>query len=846
MEDNKNKLKECLEKRNPILYLGAGFTYESHNKNAEKIELASGLCKKIYEHFWGNGIITTYKNVAADYLKNCNLKEICQLIKQLGFLDERNNFFTNYFSGCQISDDDVRNEICFYPWSKIFSVNVDDLVENIYSNNSKTLNVWNKDNDNKKHSYKFPTLIKLHGCVNNSSNGYVFDNDEYSSFLTNENYLLTEFGDAYSKNDIIFLGTEFQEDDLNHIITKYESMGYEASSVNNYFFITPSINNPLFKMKIESSSYMFHIQMTTKDFFEFLKDEVQLENETYNKLVEEGIKNIYEIYSKIPSEEKYESKLYQGHDIVYGDLKYNWDIFSNDVQFLSWVNSDDHNKLIALYGKDYVGKTCVAKRVLYSFFTQGYDCFEFNLTSSYRIELFLDYINNYCNENVAVLFEGAAFLYELLIQQIINCNPFKKRLVIITTDSTLNHSKKYHSLLKNKYCKSIEVTEKVDYDRANLIYDKLKEKHSLSNLLDISSDKGIIISKMTETNDIIDILYISSLGRGFEDHINNYILSDIKENNYSEKQICLFCILANMGIVNVPKSLFIKCSKMINPAFSEKVFLDKFNKLLQVSKEYYHLRYLRFLSGTYIDKLDNDVKLNIIKAIVMRYSGKFSEGDYNEDSSILYKVLNVRSLRKILPLTLIKSYYQSIEKNCKQYSYYWVQRGICSQKQTSPDYEEADRFLREARIIRPNSYQVTHAIAKNLIERGLESITKKNTESIYYQEGISKLKDLIDDDRYSRAFGYSLHAYIDSLLKYSKAADIIINDDDCKLINEYVRKIDANEEKGVLSNLLIDLKLYANKNHLNRQLCNVTSKHWEKYDITEDDDIAYVESDWTI
>ena len=74
MEDNKNKLKECLEKRNPILYLGAGFTYESHNKNAEKIELASGLCKKIYEHFWGNGIITTYKNVAADYLKNCSLE----------------------------------------------------------------------------------------------------------------------------------------------------------------------------------------------------------------------------------------------------------------------------------------------------------------------------------------------------------------------------------------------------------------------------------------------------------------------------------------------------------------------------------------------------------------------------------------------------------------------------------------------------------------------------------------------------------------------------------------------------------------------------------------------------
>uniref|UniRef100_UPI003AB916C7 hypothetical protein n=1 Tax=Ruminococcus sp. TaxID=41978 RepID=UPI003AB916C7 len=100
MEDNKNKLKECLEKRNPILYLGAGFTYDSHNKNNEKVELARGLCKKLYEHFWDNGIITTYKDVASDYLGNCNLKEICHLIRQREFVEKRTNFFTDFFSGC--------------------------------------------------------------------------------------------------------------------------------------------------------------------------------------------------------------------------------------------------------------------------------------------------------------------------------------------------------------------------------------------------------------------------------------------------------------------------------------------------------------------------------------------------------------------------------------------------------------------------------------------------------------------------------------------------------------------------------------------------------------------------
>ena len=46
-------LKECLEKRSPILYLGAGFTFKSKNKNGYSIPLAEGLCKNLYEFFWG-------------------------------------------------------------------------------------------------------------------------------------------------------------------------------------------------------------------------------------------------------------------------------------------------------------------------------------------------------------------------------------------------------------------------------------------------------------------------------------------------------------------------------------------------------------------------------------------------------------------------------------------------------------------------------------------------------------------------------------------------------------------------------------------------------------------------
>ena len=64
-----------------------------------------------------------------------------------------------------------------------------------------------------------------------------------------------------------------------------------------------------------------------------------------------------------------------------------------------------------------------------------------------------------------------------------------------------------------------------NHNRAELIYDKLNEKKSLSRLLDISSKKSNNVDFMIQNNDIIDVLYYSSLGRSFEEYLKTYIVS---------------------------------------------------------------------------------------------------------------------------------------------------------------------------------------------------------------------------------------------------------------------------------------------------------------------------------
>ena len=62
---------------------------------------------------------------------------------------------------------------------------------------------------------------------------------------------------------MIFIGTEFQEDDLKTIINKYGSKGYDLSG-NNYFFISPKLNNVRLRRQISSVENYYWIPWTTE------------------------------------------------------------------------------------------------------------------------------------------------------------------------------------------------------------------------------------------------------------------------------------------------------------------------------------------------------------------------------------------------------------------------------------------------------------------------------------------------------------------------------------------------------------------------------------------------------
>ena len=342
MEESKSKLKLSLEEKTPTLLLGAGFSFGGVNEKGDKLPLGKELVELLYTKMFVED--PPSQEIMAEDQEGANKYRV----------KERNEYLTQIFVGASIKKDSKIFNITNYKWNKIFTLNIDCLLEYIYQQKSIPYKVWNKDNDDRQNNNSDTLIIKLHGCVNNKENGYIFDEQEYIDFWNEDNCFLRDFGDAYSKGDMIFIGTEFQEEDLKTIISKYSSKGYDFRG-NNYFFIAPDISDVRLKRQISSKDNYYWIKWTTEDFFDFLNNEITVKKEIRNDLKERGLIILDELYKE--KKQDFESKLYTGYESVYNDFFNNWDfIHPGLIDFEKRISNRKKNIVAAIVGKSYVGK----------------------------------------------------------------------------------------------------------------------------------------------------------------------------------------------------------------------------------------------------------------------------------------------------------------------------------------------------------------------------------------------------------------------------------------------------------------------------------------------------------
>ena len=847
-----NKLKLSLEEKSPSLLLGAGFSYGATNENGEEIPLGQKLVKLLYNNMFIDNppvreILEEDDPGAKKYLEQGDLKGLCSLLRDEDRVKERNTYLTSVFRGATINSKSNLFNITSYKWNRIFTLNIDCLLEYIYDTKGIPVKVWNKDNDDRRNNSGDTLIIKLHGCVNNEKEGYIFDEKEYIDFWNEDNCFLRDFGDTYSKGDMIFIGTEFQEEDLKTIIGKYSSKGYDLSG-NDYFFIAPKINDVRLKRQISSFENFHWIEWTAEQFFEFLRDNVIVEKNIKKDLMERGMLSIDELYKQ--KKQDYESKLYAGYESSYNDFFYDWDIVRPGLdRFENKLMQRSKNIVGAVIGSSYVGKSCVAKRILIDLRAKGYLAFQFNMRSSEYMQLFLEYLQQMPkNTKVVVLFEEASYYYNLIYLYLIEqCPSNIEHLIVLTSETRDNHFNKRDILKSSNSIEVFNIDEKISWNFADNIYEKLKSKHWLSKPEISGSDKKTVKKYACDTNDIIEFLYNISHGHGFERHYLDMFNTVQRDVNFRYLQAVI--ILQILGLSSVPKRIFSTLLRNERQHFNYSSFVNEFNEVLNIYEGRIKVRCLRLIHNTIIAGVKEEEIKNILYEIIRQTSGQFNEGDINEWSEIFQKALTVKRILKerVLSLSEVRELLNEVEKYGERYSFYWIQRGIASQK--DGDFDLADHYFREGIRIRPASYQARHALAKNLMERAIEQIKNGDTSyaPYYMDEGKSEIKKIIDDPAYSRGYKYSLHALIDMSIKYSDEVGKTIDIEEIKYINEKILELSEGDVDSYIFSLLKKYIDYCDARNLKKYCEPIINKHYEKFSdiqIGTEEDYMVENLDW--
>ena len=819
-------LINSLNFRKPILFLGAGFSRNALNSGMP-IPIADTLKEKLYNYFYEINCPNHVTEKDKKEIQNFPLNELCKAIQNDGRGAELTEMLVDIFKGCNLDPNNpYHNLLCDYYWDKIYTLNIDDLVENIFKNHEIFLVVQNERI--RKPYTSAQQLIKLHGCVNNPNDGFIFSSDEYASNIAKEDYRLKEFSQDFFANDVIFLGTEFNESDIQVIIEKNRLSGFTSNNCN-YFFISPSIGYKL-KSLILATPNFHYIDWDSK---KFLQECSSLNKKNKSIDIQERILeqqgNFLKVrnYTDVPLE--YESKLYYGSKVNFFDIFSNWDIENTRTEKVCKKiirESQTGGYVVAIYGKAFSGKTVLATRLLVELYKHGYESFSYNCDGEEELNQLFEYFNKCASlRNVAVLIDDAAYLYGSLSKLISNVpSHIKSAIFILVSDEKKHNSQKHELICING--REWKINDQFDDKLPARVYRKLDEKHRLGGLTRYANEREAI-SKIAEAKFLTEFLYQHTHGQGFKDYFRK-LLSDFLENSNqdSSELLKVMCVFSKLGIHNVNQGLLLLvCPTIHKDRFADLILgiTSSGSVTLRCAEAY----------DEFLFSISSSVRSEIVYKTLTAIANMFREEENNRWKNVFEQLLKSKSLFHDLKLDQkdMAALFAKLEKYYCNVSYFWLQRGLF--KQGTGEYDECDNFLNQALAIRPNSYQIRHAIAKNKLEHAIAIVTKKRElEALsLYESGSRELISLIESPRFSRNIGHSVHSYIITTMKFFRKANKIISGEQILEMHEYLVQSSKQSYDQWMNTCRRNLFFYCNENAPNLKHL-FEEKEFDKYNAT--------------
>lgn len=781
-EANKDRniadLQNVLIRKKPILFLGAGFSIGSVNNNGVSIPSASNLSKMLIKKFYHD---EKYKPRHKE-LEEYGLDLLCQCIENDYSRVELQDYLISIFKEVQPAI--FHEQLVKYNWSKIYTTNIDDLIENIYKKNSVRLCVQN-ERTQKKCPPLAVELYKLHGCVNNPDEQFIFSKSSYSQSMIEENFRFKQFCNDFISQDIIFLGTKYDESNLDYFIQKYKASGF-SSNKGEVFFISPNDYPYYLDQKIDSIKGK-KIKWTTKEFLAFISALQISESELKHielLMRQKGFVNISEYQKDIDGTFSYSSYLYFGDEPIYDDIFNEWDCISPLVdEIIKKIESQNKNMCICLHGKSYIGKSCIGLRIAVNCHSNGIDVLDFS-GKEFDSDLLRLYINqNTLKNRFLILIEDGSFFYKD-IEYFLNCDLRKDATVYFLTISNDYYHKRKRYIFSDSSFIEFKINSKINKEYAKRIVDKLDSKGYLGNLRVITSIDHRILRVMN-INDIAELMFIITNGDGFSKYYQKKFKTfEIDYDDRFFQALLSICIFSRLEINYYPlEILYAIYADIVVDDLIEKydyiIDLDESKGIKVRCKDI-------VLKHVFNTIEDSDLIINILEKHLKFISNLFDEKSNNKWRNIYEYISKEKMIRRKLNLNTeeIRKLFYAIKDYYDDISYYWLQLGLCEQEEK--EFDRAYNHFMQAKSIRPHSYQIQHAIGRNYLRKAYYQSMVQNAK-LYFDEGERILVDLIKNSEYNQGKAYSVHCYIFEKIRYLMKFNLDISSDELKKMQFYIK-----------------------------------------------------------
>ena len=240
-----------------MLFLGAGASAGSVDAAGEHIPLADALAQELTKEM-GWPYTNERLSIVYSAFQSLDLNRLYSYMRRC---------LTNTRPSISL------RIIASYPWSRIYTANIDDAFETaVRSHRKQRLHIFARNSHLEEIDsiYQNLQLIKLNGSADKPEDGFVFSPQEYAEGSARLPAWYRELAQDYTNYSFVFLGSSLDEPLLQHAIAKLRQ-GENRSPLPGYV-ITPSAS-PIEQQHLKSLN-LSHIAGSTEDFPSWMRQNI--------------------------------------------------------------------------------------------------------------------------------------------------------------------------------------------------------------------------------------------------------------------------------------------------------------------------------------------------------------------------------------------------------------------------------------------------------------------------------------------------------------------------------------------------------------------------------------------